>query len=264
MKTKTNKITSGLLNTGLRYLMTAAVLGGASLARAEDPAPVPATAVAEATLANGYVWRGQVLNDEAVIQPSFTLGKGPFTINTWGNLNLTDAVTEDAPDLSELDLTFGYAKTVGNVALGGGLIEYTFPNTAYTGTREVYATIGLPTLLIAPTLSVYYDFDAAEGFYGSFALSYSKSIADKATLALFASLGAASSDYNAFYFGVDENALNDLNAGASLAIPVTKSLTITPAVQYTALPDSKIEDGAAGLYKDKDFVLGSIKASYVF
>lgn len=245
-------------------MMTVAVLGGACLARAEEPAPAPPTALAEATLANGYVWRGQVYNDEAVVQPSFTLGKGPFSINTWGNYNLTDSITEDAPDFSELDLTFAYSKTVGNVALGAGLIEYSFPNGTVPSTREVYATVGLPTLLIVPTLSVYYDFDEADGFYGTFALTYSHSIADKATLALFASLGAATSDYNAFYFGVEEDALNDLNAGASLAIPVTKSLTITPAVQYTALPDSKIEEGATGLYKDKDFVLGSIKASYAF
>jgi hypothetical protein len=245
-------------------MMAVAVVGGASLAGAEESAPTPPTALAEATLANGYVWRGQVLNNEAVLQPSFTLGKGPFTINTWGNMNLTDSVTEDAPDFSELDLTFGYSKMLGAVALGAGLIEYSFPNTTFANTREVYATISLPTLLIVPTLSLYYDFDEADGVYGNLALTYSHSIAEKATLALFASLGAATSEYNAFYFGVDQNALNDMNVGASLSIPVTKSLTITPAVQYTALPDGDIEDGAAGLYAEKDFVLGSLKASYVF
>ncbi len=245
-------------------MMTAAVLGGSSLVWAEEPAPTPPTAVAEATLANGYVWRGQVLNKEAVLQPSATLGTGPFTINTWGNMNLTDAMTEDAPDLSELDLTLGYSKTVGAVGLGMGLIEYSFPNTTLSSTREVYATVSLPTLLLVPTLSVYYDFDEVDGVYGNMALSYSHSIADKATLALSASLGMANSEYNSFYFGVDKNALNDLNVGASLGIPVTKSLTITPAIQYTALPNSDIKDGAAALYPEKDFVLSSIKASYVF
>lgn len=240
------------------------VLGGASLAWAEAPAPTPPSALAEATLANGYVWRGQVLNKEAVLQPSFTLGKGSFTINTWGNMNLTDAVTEDAPDLSEMDLTLGYSKTVGAVALGAGLIEYSFPNTTFKGTREVYGTLSLPTLLIVPTLSVYYDFDEADGVYGNLAFTYSHSLTEKTTLALCASLGAATAEYNAFYFGVDQNALNDMNVGAALAIPVTKSLTITPAFQYTALPDGDIKDGAAGLYPEKDFVLGSIKASYVF
>ncbi len=265
MNTNRNSKMSRLLNTSFRSMMTAAMLGSAGLAMAQEAAaPIPATAIAEATLANAYVWRGQVLNDETVLQPSFTVGKGAFTINTWGNMNLTDSVTEDAPDFSELDLTFGYSKTVGAVALGAGLVEYTFPNTTYAGTREVYGTIAAPTLLIVPTLSVYYDFDEADGVYANLALSYSHSIADKATLSLFTSLGAASAEYNEFYFGVDDSALNDLNVGASLSIPVTKSLTIVPAVQYTTLADGDIKDGAAELYADEDIILGSIKASYVF
>lgn len=262
MNMNKNRMMRRLLNSSLGCLMSTAVLGGALSALAEDPVPV--TALAEATVLNGYVWRGQVMNDAAVLQPSFTLGKGAFTINTWGNLNLTDAVTEDAPDFSELDLTFSYSKTVGAVALGAGLIEYSFPNTTFANTREVYASIGLPTLPVVPSLSVYYDFDEADGVYGLLSLAYSHSITEKATLALFASLGAATAEYNAFYFGVDESALNDANVGATLSIPVTKQLTITPGVQFTTLPDGDIKDGASGLYKDNEFVAGSLKASYVF
>jgi hypothetical protein len=261
---KRNNTMKRLVNTGFKSLMTAVIVGSAGLALAEEAAPTPATAIAEATLANAYVCRGQVLNDEAVLQPSFTVGKGAFTINTWGNLNLTDSVTEDAPDFSELDLTFAYSKTVENVALGAGLIEYTFPNTTYAGTREVYGSIGLPTLPVVPTLTVNYDFDEADGVYANLALAYSHSIAEKATLAIFTSLGAATADYNSFYFGVDDDAINDLNVGTSLSIPVTKSLTIVPAVQYTTLPDSDIQDGASALYAEDDIVLGTIKASYVF
>ncbi len=251
------------MNSNIRKLAFGLTcLSVATLVQAGEP--TPPTALAEATLANGYIWRGQVLNNEAVLQPSFTLGSGGFTINTWGNMNLTDSVSEDAPDLSELDLTFGYSKTLGSVALGGGLIEYSFPNSTVASTREVYGTIGLPNWLIVPSLSVYYDFDEADGLYGILSLTYSQSIAEKATLALFASLGMATENYNAFYFGVDKNALNDFNVGASLTIPVTKSFSITPSVQYTTLPDGDISDGADGLYQEKDFVLGSIKASYTF
>ncbi len=262
MKMNKDRMIRHLINSSLGVLMTATVWGGAGTARAE--APTPATGLAEATLLNGYVWRGQVMNDEVVLQPSITLGKGAFTINTWGNMNLTDAVTEDAPDFSELDLTFGYSKTVGTVALGAGLIEYSFPNTTFANTREVYGSIGLPTLPVVPSLSVYYDFDEADGVYGLLSLGYSRSLMEKATLALFASLGAATAEYNSFYFGVDESALNDLNVGATLSIPVTKSLTITPGVQFTTLPDDEIKRAAGGLYKDKELLAGSLKASYVF
>ncbi len=246
----------------LGCMVGAAVLIGSGVARGEDAAPV-ATASTDLSFLSGYVWRGQVINDEAVFQPSFTMGKNGFAINTWGNANLTD-VAGTSQELTELDLTLSYSKTVGNVALSGGYIEYTFPNTTFSGTREVFASAGLPNLLIVPTLSVNYDFDAADGAYANFGLAYSHGLSDKVTLGLFASIGAATSDYNSFYFGVNDTALNDVNAGATLGIAVTKALTITPAVQYTTLVDNKIKDGAATLYKDTEAVVGSIKATYVF
>jgi hypothetical protein len=63
---------------------------------------------------------------------------------------------------------------------------------------------------------------------------------------------------------VDEAALNDANFGASLAWSPCSCLTVTPAYQYTMLVDSDIEDGAAGLYKDKDGAIVSLKATYTF
>lgn len=263
METRYGKLRRNLM-TGFGSIMTLGLISNSPVARAEEIPPPAPTALAEATVLNGYVWRGQVLNNESVVQPSFTLGKGPFSINTWGNMNLTDSVTEDTPDLSELDLTFCYSKTVGALALCGGLVEYSFPNTTYSGTREVFGSVGISSLPIVPTLAVYCDVDEADGVYGVFSLAYSHSLTDKATLGLFASVGAATANYNKFYFGVDDNALNDVNVGATVSIPVTKALTITPGVQYTTLPDSKIKDGAKGLYKDTELVAGSIKASYAF
>lgn len=251
-----------IITNGLSCIVTVAALMGVGVARGED-APPAATASVDVSALSAYVWRGQVLNDEAVLQPSFTMGKNGFSINTWGNANLTDSDTTSA-ELNELDLTFSYSKTVGDVSLSGGYIEYSFPNTTLGGTREVFASIGLPNLPIVPTLAVNYDFDAADGAYGNFGLAYSHALCSMTTLGLFASIGAATSDYNSFYFGVEDSAVNDVNVGATLGIAVTKSLTITPAVQYTTLPDSKIKDGAAGLYKDTEAVVGSLKATYVF
>lgn len=250
------------MNKLLCCLAGVTVLGSLA-ALAEEAAPV-ATASTDLSLLSAYVWRGQVVNKEAVFQPSFTMGKNGFAINTWGNANLTDAVTEDAPEFSELDLTVSYSKSIGDVALSGGYIEYTFPNTVAKGTRELFASVGYNGLPIVPTLSVNYDIDEADGAYGNFALAYNKTLGSMATLGLSASIGAATAEYNSFYFGVDKNAVNDVNAGASLALAVTKSLTITPSVQYTALPDSKIKDGAAGLYKETDIVVGAVKCTYVF
>ena len=250
-------------------LAVGTVCGFAWMARGEQAAPTPVGATLDMPVLSAYVWRGQVINDEAVVQPSLTVTKGGFSLNAWGNLNLTDAVTDDAMEFSEIDLTAAYSYKVGAVGLGAGYIEYLFPQQtlnaeAYPGTREVYASIGLPDLVVVPSLSVYYDFDEAQGVYAVASLGYTHACAERLSLALNTSIGFASEDYNAYYFGVDEAAFNDVNAGAALTWKVCDTLSITPAVQYTMLVDGDIRDAAGGLYKDKDQVVGSLRLSYTF
>ncbi len=244
-------------------LVVAVGVSGASRA-AEEVAPPAVGATLDVPVLSAYVWRGQVLNDEPVVQPSLTVTKGGLSLNTWGSFNLTDAVTEDAAAFSEIDLTVSYSKTVGPVSLGVGVIDYLFPNTAFAGTREVYVTASLPSLIVVPTLGVYYDFDEADGAYANLGLAYSRGFGELVTLSLTASVGAATDDYNSFYYGVSDTAFNDVNGAAALTFKALDNLTITPAIQYTALLDSTIEDGAAGLYQDDDQLVGSLKASYTF
>jgi hypothetical protein len=254
--------------------MTAALVLPAAVWAAEEAG---ATATLDVPVLSAYVWRGQVLNDEAVVQPSLTVSKGGFAINIWENFNLTDAVTGDANEFSEYDFGLSYSTTCPftGAAVSLGLVDYTFPNqTILTAegnsalvadTREAYVTLGFGECPLAPTLWISYDFKEADGFYANLAVSHSFELAkDKASLALGASVGAGSSDYNAFYFGVEDDALNDANVSLSVPVTITPNLTITPGVSYTMLLDSEIEDAAAALYKDDNIVVGSIKASYAF
>jgi hypothetical protein len=257
----------------MKMVLTGVAVGctGALGFAAED---IKVGAFADVSALSAYVWRGQVLNDEAVIQPAATITKGGFAINIWGNFNLTDAATGDSGEFSEVDLTLSYSRAVGPATIGAGVIEYLFPNqtlvaadgtgVGYPGTREVYLSLSLPGLPVVPSVTVYYDFGEAESFYALAALTYSAKLGETLNLGLSTSLGYAAADYNAFYFGVDEAALNDANFGLSLAWSPHPLLMVTPAYQYTMLADSNIEDGAAGLYKDKDHSIVSVKATYTF
>ncbi|MFO7534679.1 MAG: TorF family putative porin [Kiritimatiellia bacterium] len=218
---------------------------------------------ADLPILSAYVWRGQVLNDEAVIQPALNVVTGGWGVNVWGNFNATDRVTGDA-DFSEIDLTLSYGGRLGPAAYGVGVIEYLFPNTDYASTREIYVSLSLPDAPVVPTLSVYRDVEEADGFYASFALSKTYKIGDKTTLGLSASLGAGDEDYNAFYFGVDDAALNDVNAGATLSFALSDTVTLVPGVQYTWLPDPDIRDGAEALYFDTEQLTGSLKLTLIF
>lgn len=213
---------------------------------------------------SGYVWRGQVLNDEAVVQPSLTVSKGGFAINTWANYNLTDNVSEDSGDFNEVDLTVSYDFTAGPAGVSVGVIEYLFPNTAYSGTREVYAGASLDNLPVTPSATVYYDFDEADGAYVTVSLGYGHALSDALSLDVSGSIGYGFSDYNEFYFGVADNALNDANVSLSLTYAVNDAWSISPAVTYTTLLDDDIKDAAKELYFDDNEVVGSLTASHAF
>jgi hypothetical protein len=274
------------MKTNLRNIAlvgVAALTAASSLGRAEE-AKVAATL--DVPVLSAYVWRGQVLNDRPVLEPSLTVSKAGFSLNAWANYNLNNAYSSYAEDnkndFSEADLTASYATTVGPtnfpISVGGGVAQYLFPNQtvtvtegtnttgkAYPGTREVYGTVGLPGLPLSPTLTVYYDFDAAEGFYGMLAVSQSfELVKDTAALVASASLGFGSQKYNEYYFAESKSALNDLVLGLAAPITLPAGWTLKPMIQYVTLPDSAIGDGAETLYGHKDRVVGSIAASYTF
>lgn len=260
-------------STGWLTVAAGGVLLAGHLAQGGEAGGKPPVSVnLDLPLVSAYVWRGQVLNDEAVVQPALNLSQGGFGLNVWGNYNLTDAVTED-PDFSEIDLTLSYGRKVGPVGLGAGLIEYLFPNTtlatdaggaAYPGTRELYVSLSLPDLPVVPALNVYRDIDEADGFYASLSATYNQKLDGPLSLALNALLGAGDSAYNRYYFGVHKTKLNDACLSASLPIACGGSLTITPGILYSWLPASDIRDAAGALYKDDQQWVGSLKLNYVF
>ena len=231
-------------------------------------------AYADINLLSAYVWRGQVLNNEAVLQPSATITKGGFAINLWGNYNYTDRATGKSREYSEIDLTVSYSRAFGPVTLGAGCIEYLFPNqtlvdangvgTGYPGTREVYLSASLPGLPVVPSLTVYYDYGEADSLYASGSLAYTAKFNDALCMNLNASLGYGAEGYNSFYFGINEAALNDGNIGVSMTWTVCPNLSLTPAYQYTMLVDQDIESAAAVLYKDRDQSVFSVKATFTF
>jgi hypothetical protein len=243
------------LTAGMIGLAAGIVAAGLTARGADVEADLP--------VLSAYVWRGQVLNDETVVQPALNIESGGFGLNVWGNYNTTDNVGDR--DFNEIDLTVSYGLQLGPVELGGGVIEYLFPNTDYESTREVYLSASLPDAPVVPCLSVYRDVEEADGFYATLGLSKEYAFnEEKTTLGLSASLGGGDQDYNDFYFGVKDDALNDVTVGASLAHAFTDAVTLTPGVLYSSLVDSDIRDGARELYGKSDELVGSLTLTVTF
>ncbi len=225
-----------------------------------------------------YVWRGQVLNDEAVIQPSITVSTDyGLSFNTWGNFNTSDSLGDEADkEFNEMDLEVSYTLPVEAVNMEIGVAEFTFPHSgemteeggfAFSeGTREVFFSIGVDKV-ISPSVTVSYDFDEAEGFYVVAGLDHSIGlIEDKLDLDFGLFAGFASCEYNEYYFGIDDDALNDGGLSLTLSYAVSEALSLSANVQYVKLLDSDIEDASQVLYLNGNDgeTFGGVTASYTF
>lgn len=266
---------------GMAAAVAMIVAATPAVSMAEDAAPAdsaPLSASLDLPVLSAYVWRGQLLNEDAVLQPGFSIEKNGFGVAWWGSMNLTDEQTEDAAEFTEHDITVSYSFScpVTKADISLGVVNYDFPNvgivdaggnaTLVNDTREAFATFGW-SCPANPTLAVYYDFKEADGFYGSLSVGHSQPIGDLASVDLSASIGVSSSDWNEYYYGTDDEALNDWSASVAVPFQACDSLTITPAIQYAALIDSDITDTVeeTGLYYgETDQWIASLKASYGF
>ncbi|NCC50623.1 MAG: hypothetical protein EOM20_05340 [Spartobacteria bacterium] len=239
-----------------------------------------------ADIMSAYVWRGQVLNNEAVLQPAFTL-EAPigFYLNTWANVDMTDKF-DNSWEFTEVDLTVGYVIPMPEDSIIGieiGAVEFLFPKEGDwsaevpedethadvetkghdADTRELFAVLSLDTIL-SPSLAVNYDCDAVNGWYINASVAQGFELAEGLDAEIGASIGWASDRYNNAYFGVDDAKFNDCNIGASLAYAVTEEVSVGATVAYTFLLDSKIKDGAKEIYDDKDLFYGGLNLAYAF
>ena len=216
-----------------------------------------------ADLYTKYVWRGILLTDDPVVQPSITLSKGGFSANVWASIDSTDINEGNGAEwrTQEIDYTFSYGTTVcDSISLEAGVIFYTF--SGFDSTQEVYASIGFDAPL-SPTLTVYYDFDEVDGFYGTLGVGHDYEVGENLTLSASASLGYADSAYNEAYWGVTDSAFNDLTAGVSATYAFTDSFSMGASAAYVYLVDGDIRDVAKDNGSGGEWILG-LNATYSF
>jgi hypothetical protein len=223
-----------------------------------------------------YVWRGMEINDDWVFQPSLTVGYKGFSFNLWGNMDITNfgekycTYTKNcdsrAGQFTEIDLTIDYSHSFDKFTLNVGLIDYLYPNwDNASDTQEVYLG-GSFDVILQPSLTVSYDFNALDGFYLNFGIGHSFSFTDSLGLDLISSVGYGDSNYNSGNFGSDKSAFVDFNIGVTLPYNVTKHITIIPMLTLTTLLDSDIKDSIKNnpYGNDATYVYGGVNVSFSF
>lgn len=219
---------------------------------------------------SSYIWRGQVLNSAAVVQPGMTVSTPiGLYLNAWGNMDATKK-NELGGKFTEVDLTAGYSLPLeGMVSIDVGAISYLFPYNNEQGedgadeTAEVFASIGLDVPL-APTLAVYYDVDEVKGAYINAGIGYSYAATEAVSVDAGLSIGWGSSKYNEAYFAEDGAKFNDALLSIGAAYALTEELSVGATLAYSYLLDSAIRDNAEDLYGHKGNSYAGLNLTYGF
>ncbi len=200
-----------------------------------------------------YLWRGFNLseNSDFVVQPGLDLSFAGFRAGVWANFDA------DSSKINETDFIVEYSFDVDDsVSLTAGNTYYILDEAE--NTNELYLTCGLNTLL-APTLSIYWDWDQSTetGIYLTAGIGHSIELQDGLTLNLGALVG-----YNIENYSVSEEYSNFHNAelNASIDWVVANAVALTPAITLSHPLTSDAED-IAGI--DDEAMVG-LTASFGF
>ncbi len=196
-----------------------------------------------ATFASGYLWRGILLTDGPVYQPSFTISQEQISLNLWGNMDLGD-VNGLGGELSEVDLTLDYTRETEELSFSAGVAHYAFPHTGATGTSEAYAAVAGGGIL-NPKATLWYDFGKVKGTYLNGSISHSYPFGGDKTLDISAGIGWGDAVNNEACFGVRGGAFTDLRISVEVPIEAGYNCYITPALIYSRVLDGALRKAAS-------------------
>ncbi|MCF8032259.1 MAG: hypothetical protein K9K66_03340 [Desulfarculaceae bacterium] len=209
-----------------------------------------------------YVWRGIVVVDDWVAQPSLTAGVGGFTFNAWADYMLTDE-NNRRNEIDEIDLTADYTFELGAFSIPVGVIRYAFPGSDVNDTTEFYAGVSYDWI-VTPSLTIYKDVQESNGVYVLGALDYSRDlpkINDMIgwSLAVGASIAYGSDDNNNFYYnGTDKSGFTDYSGYISVPFSIGEYFSVTPQVVFTGLVDGDIKDNMKPLQDENNIYFGVV------
>ncbi len=232
------------------------------------------TAALDLGVFSQYIWRGfELSHNSVVVQPSATLAYNGFSFNVWGNLDTNkktiavDGSESNEAKYNETDLTFAYAKDLGPVKLGGGLIYYALDGIQ--DSQELFVSATLNTIL-NPTLSVYREIAHLPAWYVSLGISHSQEIVDKITLDLAASAGYYHSDDSDFSEVKDPEtkyrAFHNGLVSAGLTIPFGEYVSVKPMIAYSFPLSGTADDyiTATSISDHSSFFYGGVTLSAAF
>ena len=253
------------MNKKLFLLLAFAILFSGSAFAQEAEEEKDWSATLDLPLYSKYVWRGINLVDNWVFQPSLEGNYKWITATVWTSMELTNENEyptngHPAGDITEIDYIVDLSHEIGKLGISAGANIYTFPNTDFDPTTEVYAGLSLD-VITQPSVTVYHDVDLVHGYYVNFQTGHSfEEIwkpGENAALSLDigAGLGLCDEKHGKYYYieHGDGWVFSDALFQLGLPLSIGDYITVTPSAYYSVLIDDKIRDATE---KDENFWWG--------
>ncbi len=213
---------------------------------------------------SSYIWRGQSLDRDSVVQPGISFSLNELTVGYWGNW---DVDSRDTLSSGESDYYVSLTKAITDyLTVSVGHTWYGFPGY-HTNSKEIYASVTLTTLPLTPVFFFAHDYDEGKinlmtgernGESNYYALSLSQSIP------LIAKYGT-SLELGTTIGYVDHQWLAGqgwhVTPSVGLKIALAKNITITPTMGYN-FPLEDLKDPNIGNQNNKFF--SAVKTAYSF
>lgn len=238
---------------------------------------------AEAALVSSHVWRGQVLNNDFVIQPQLTASQYGVSLNVWGNYDLGNNWVGSSSDFSEIDVSLAYTLPldVNDVAFDLGVIGYSFPangdgssfgippeagiNKKSTTELFVKATVLSFKDYVIPSFTMFGDIGEANGVYLLFDVVAPYQVSDYLTVEGGISAGWGSTSYNDYHWGAPlDSGWNDYNFYGNVSYEIFDNLTASLNLTYTLVEGGALGDAADARYEDDQKFWGGVNLAYDF
>jgi hypothetical protein len=217
-----------------------------------------------------YEWRGFLLDGKGVFQPGIYVAGpsskfGKLTAKFWASEPLSQG---DIRQSKELDSILDYTYDFPAASVSFGHTYYSFPQlTPSDGapggfSREFYTGLTLPKVFLTPSVFFYRDYGSksdggGQGNYLVANLAYSMPVTLKSYACSLDLAGHYGYNYHQYIAGKG----GDLGLSAGFTVPLTKSMTLTPGVNFAA-PLGKLKKATDGNQKDRFYTGVTLKYSF--
>lgn len=197
---------------------------------------------------SAYVFRGQVIVDDWVLQPRLMVVDGAWYFDFWANMDLTDERGQEQK-FTEWRFNSSYVRQVADQWwFGAGYTYYKFPNLKTPSTQEFFLSLQRRDILLQPKLTLYRDIDENKFTYASLGLVYSFSPPmlqrRKTGLQITSIISYGDKEFNELTFQQLDDGITDWTITAAMPLQSSSwtGYRLVPSVSYMRIVDEDLLD----------------------